>query len=245
MIRAGNNVLPIAGLVAFQMACAHPRTIPDGPASTPGHQIVVGADVDSGSLAGRSLVREAGRVIVPRDLLEVTVFQAPELSRPVRVADDGTIALPLLGSLPAAGRTTRELEVALQDTLRRSYMRDPRVLVEVKEAAAQPVYVVGEVVQPGALIQSGPDRLTVLRAIAVARGVKPTAAPGRALVMRPRQDGDPVQIRVDLNAVVKGKAPDLMLLPNDVVYVPKHTERAVALGVVDALIRVVTFRAVF
>ena len=187
----------------------------------------------------------AGRSIVRRDLIDVTVFEAPELSRVVRVSDDGMIALPLLGPFQAAGRTPRELEVALQDTLRRTYMRDPRVLVDVKELAVQPIYVVGEVNQPGALVQSGQDRLTVLRAVAVARGAKPDAAQGRAVVLRPRLQGGPLQIPVNLNDIARGKAPDLVLLPNDVLYVPKNTERAVALGVVDALIRVVTFRAVF
>jgi polysaccharide export outer membrane protein len=193
-----------------------------------------------------STASSAGRSIVPRDLIDVTVFEAPDLGRVVRVSDDGMIALPLIGPIQAAGRTPRALEVALQDTLRRTYMRDPRVLVEVKEVAPQPIYVIGEVNQPGALVPSGQDRLTVLRAIAVARGVKPEAARGRAMVLRPRvQGGDPLQIPVNLDEIARGKAPDFVLLPNDVVYVPKNTERAVALGVVDALIRLVTFRAVF
>jgi polysaccharide biosynthesis/export protein len=243
MLRKG-SLLPLVGLAVFQAACTGGRTVTvDSPgAPTP---MVVASAVGSAASDVAQGTGGAGRPIVARDLLEVTVFEAPELSRVVRVADDGVISVPLLGSIRAAGRTPRELEVALQDTLRRTYMRDPRVLVEVKEAAPQPIYVVGEVNQPGAFVPSGSERLTVLRAVAVARGPKPSAAPGRAVVLRPRDVGEPLQIPVNLNAVVKGTAPDLTLLPNDVVYVPKHTERAVALGVVDALVRLVTFRAVF
>jgi polysaccharide export outer membrane protein len=237
------DALAVVALVAFPIACAGTGTVPDRPA--PLARPSVGSGADSVVLSLVSRPRDSGRPIGPRDLLEVTVFEAPELSRTVRVSDDGTISLPLLGSIRAGGRTPRDLEVALQDTLRRTYMRDPRVLVEVKEPAAQPVYVVGEVNQPGAFVPSGKDQLTVLRAIAVARGARPSAAQGRAIVLRPQAVGEPLQIRVNLNEVVKGKAPDLVLLPNDVVYVPKNSERAVALGVVDALIRVLTFRAVF
>lgn len=222
-------------------ACSHPRTNPQPQTSATGS--VLGAGGDHGAIGMRPL--SVARPIVPRDLIEVTVFEAPELSRAVRVSDDGMITLPLLGPIQAARRTPRELEVAIQDTLRRSYMRDPRVVVDVKEEAAQPVYVVGEVNQPGALVPSGPDPLTVLRALAVARGPKSGAAPGRALILRPRPQNDPLQIPVNLNDIARGKADDVVLLPNDVLYVPKNSERAVALGVVDALIRVVTFRAVF
>jgi polysaccharide export outer membrane protein len=239
------NVLTVLGLVLFPVACAGTRTVQESPAPMPQAHPVSGSDADSVALRFLSRAASQGRLIVPRDLLDVTVFEAPELSRAVRVSDVGTISLPLLGQIQAAGRTPRDLEVVLQDTLRRTYMRDPRVTVEVKEAAAQPVYVVGEVTQPGAFTPSGEDRLTVLRAIAVARGLKPTAAQGRAIIIRPRAGGEPLQMRVNLNEVVKGKIPDPVLLPNDVVYVPKNAERAVALGLVDALVRVVTFRAAF
>jgi polysaccharide biosynthesis/export protein len=203
------------------------------------------AVADSTTAASQVQATRAARAIVPGDLLDVTVFAAPELSRIVRVGSDGTISLPLLGPLQAMGRSPHELEIAVQDTLRRTYMRDPKVLVEVKEAAAQPVYVVGEVIQPGAFVPSGEDRLTVLRAVAVAKGMKPTAAQERVIVLRPQPNADPLQIRINVGEVVKGRVPDFSLLPNDVVYVPKNSERAVALGVVNALLRVVTLRAVF
>lgn len=48
--------------------------------------------------------------IGPLDVVEVSVFRVPELSRTVQVADSGTINLPLVGELPAAGRTARDIE---------------------------------------------------------------------------------------------------------------------------------------
>jgi polysaccharide export outer membrane protein len=238
-----DNVLAVVTLLAMQTACAGVRTVVDEPV-VPQAQSIPAPNADSSALARLARVH-AEQTIVARDLLDVAVFQAPDLSRIVRVADDGMISLPLLGPIQAAGRTPRELEVALQDTLRRTYMRDPRVSVAIKEPALRPIYVVGEVNQPGAYVPSGEDQLTVLRAVAVARGAKPSAAQGRAVILRPRVDGEPLQIRVNLDDMVRGKTPDLVLVPNDIVYVPKNAHRAVVLGVVDALIRVVTVRRTF
>jgi polysaccharide export outer membrane protein len=184
------------------------------------------------------------RRIAPRDLLDLLVFDAPELSRVVRVSDAGDISLPLVGVVQVAGRTTRELEVAVQDKLRGTFMLDPHVTIYVKEAAAQPIYVLGEVHQPGGFTSGWAEGLTVLQAVAVARGLKPTASRQRAVIIRTGLEGAREQIPVNLGDVVKGKAPDLMLQPSDVLYVQKNGERAVAHAVVDGLLRVVTFRAV-
>ena len=87
--------------------------------------------------------------IGPEDLLEISVLEAPDLNRTVRVSDDGTISLALLGSLPAAGMSTRELQSDLQDRLRRTYMKDPQVSVFVQEMRSHPVSVFGAVEKPG------------------------------------------------------------------------------------------------
>lgn len=184
-------------------------------------------------------------MIVPRDMLQVTVFEAPELSGETRVSETGDIVLPLLGVLRAGGQTPRELEESIAIRLRGTYMHDPHVAVEVTEEATRPVYVLGEVNQPGAFPTSDQAPMTLLRAISVAEGLAPGAARGGTLVIRTTDDGSRIRLPVDIDEVLVGRAPDMVLQPNDVVYVPKSKGRAVALGVIDALVRVVTFRTVF
>ena len=87
--------------------------------------------------------------IGPEDLLEISVLEAPDLNRTVRVSDDGTISLALLGSVQAAGMSTRELQADLQDRLHRRYMKDPQVSVFVQEMRSHPVSVFGAVEKPG------------------------------------------------------------------------------------------------
>lgn len=185
------------------------------------------------------------RTIVPRDLLQVTVFEAPELSGEVRVAETGDISLPLLGVMQAGGSTPRELEEALVARLSGSYMRDPHVSVQVTEEAAQPIYVLGEVNQAGAYGTTDSEAVTLLRAVSLARGLAPGAAPSRTVVIRTNPTGERVQIPIDLDEVLKGRSDDVILQANDVVYVPTNSGRAITLGVLNALVRVVTFRTVF
>ena len=87
--------------------------------------------------------------IGPEDLLEISVLEAPDLNRVVRVTDDGGISLALLGSIRVAGLSTRELQVALEDRLRQTYMKDPQVSVFVQEMKSHPVSVFGAVEKPG------------------------------------------------------------------------------------------------
>jgi polysaccharide biosynthesis/export protein len=240
-MRRTGRALTLVSVVAAQIGCSGHRlpaaSMPEHPAAT--------QEPELDSLRFRAIAVGQARLIAPRDLLDVLVFDAPELSRVVRVSDAGDISLPLVGVIQVAGMTTREVEVAAQNKLRGSYMLDPRVTIDVKEEAAQPIYVLGEVNQPGAFTSGRAEGLTVLQAVAVARGLKPSASRQRAVIIRTGSQGARVQIPVNLGDMVKGKAPDLVLEPSDVLYVQKNAERAVAQAVIDGLLRVVTFRAVF
>jgi polysaccharide export outer membrane protein len=85
----------------------------------------------------------------------------------------------------------------------------------------------------------------VLRAIAMAEGLSGNAARGRTVVIRTDAAGARVQLPVNVGDVLAGRATDVPLQPEDVVFVPSSRMRAVTLGVVDALVRTVTLRGVF
>lgn len=240
------SVVTLAVIAAGHAACAGypaPGTSTPSVAKNPAGVTAPGKDSLRSGDSTANL--KTHRSLIPGDLIEVQVFDAPELTRIVRVSDAGDISLPLLGAIQVTGKTARQLEITVQDKLRGTYMIDPRVTIEVKEAAAQPIYVLGEVNQPGAFTPSGAEGLTILQAVAVARGLKTTAHHRRAVIIRYRADAEPLQIPVNISAVVSGHAPDLVLQPSDVIYVHKNSEKAVALGVIDAMLKAVTFKAVF
>lgn len=119
--------------------------------------------------------------IGPDDQLQVTVFDAPDLSQTVRVSGDGEISLPMLGTIKAAGLTPRELELVLQALLRRTYMKDPQVTVTVTEMQSHSVSVMGAVKAPGVFQIRG--NKTLLEMLSMAQGLAPDAG-NQVLVMR-------------------------------------------------------------
>jgi polysaccharide export outer membrane protein len=71
--------------------------------------------------------------IAPLDVLDVTVFKVPDLSKTVQVAADGTVTYPLIGQVRAAGKTARELARDLEHNLGAKYLRSPQITVVIKE----------------------------------------------------------------------------------------------------------------
>jgi len=115
------------------------------------------------------------------DMLEITVFEAPELNHTLRVSANGEISLQLLGEVKAGGLTPRQLELVLQELLRRTYMNDPHVGVFVRELQSHPVSVVGAVKRPGVFQIRGTR--TVLELLSMAEGLADDAG-DTVLVMR-------------------------------------------------------------
>ena len=107
------------------------------------------------------------------DLLTINVFEARELSGPVRVSAGGEITLPLIGVVSAGDLTPRELELVLQELLRRNFIKDPHVSVQVTEMESHAVSVMGAVNKPG-VVQIRGSR-SILEVLAMAGGLAPDA----------------------------------------------------------------------
>lgn len=100
------------------------------------------------------------------DKISVTIFGDNSISGEYAVDPDGSIALPLVGRVPVAGRTPAETEAAVADAVKNGIVEDPRVSVAVVQY--RPFYVVGEVARPGAYAFY--NGFTVLNALALAGG---------------------------------------------------------------------------
>jgi polysaccharide export outer membrane protein len=127
--------------------------------------------------------------IGPEDLLQISFFEAPELDRTVRVSANGQISLPLVAPLQAAGLTSRELEVVVQELLRRSYMKDPHVAVFVKEMQSHPISVFGAVKKPGVFQIRGPKRL--IEVLSMAEGLSEDAGDTVVVMRQAHSANDP------------------------------------------------------
>jgi polysaccharide export outer membrane protein len=183
----------------------------------------------------------AGKNIVPPpedyrisslDMLEISVFQVEELTRTVRVSTNGAIALPLVGTIKAGGKTTAELESDIAKKLGDKYLQSPQVTVFVKEYTSQRVTVDGAVRKPGIFPSTG--RLSLLQAVALAEGLNELADPGGVLVFR-IVDNKRMAARFDLTAIRKGKADDPLLEAGDIVMVDESRARTTLRDLKSAL----------
>src|SRR5262249_513227 len=120
------------------------------------------------------------------DLIEVNVFEVPELSSITRVGASGRISLPLVGTVEAANHTSVELERVIEEALKRKYINDPHVTVFVREYASQPVSVIGAATVPGIYQIKGQKYL--LDMLAMAQGLDQTNAGKTIQILRRRNE---------------------------------------------------------
>jgi polysaccharide biosynthesis/export protein len=182
-----------------------------------------GANIPSGAAAYTALpaVPTTGDYrIAPYDTLSINVFQEPDLSTPanspLQVDARGNINMPLVGAIPAAGKTTTELSAAIAASLAGRYLRSPQVAVAVASSAPEKITVQGQVNQAGVFDIRGATSL--LQAISLARGETKLAATNEVAVFR-TINGQRMGAMFDVDQIRRGAAPDPALSPGDVVIV--------------------------
>jgi polysaccharide export outer membrane protein len=155
--------------------------------------------------------------IGPADTLDINVNQLPEFTKTVEVDPSGRILLPLIGQVQASGRTPAQLSEDIATELKKKYMKDPLVVVSVKEAQGQKVTVDGAVSKPGVYPLAGPT--TLLQAVALAQGPDPKLAnPKRVAIFR-TIGGERRSAFYDLTQIRTGKSEDPVVYGNDIVVV--------------------------
>jgi len=152
-----------------------------------------------------------------QDVIEIVVFKVPELTRSVQVSDSGTINLPLIGEMQAAGLTSQEIERELTRRLGVTYLKNPQVNIYVKEYNSQRVTVEGAVRSPGVFPIRG--KMTLMQALASSGGVDRDYASSDIVVFR-TNDGQRSGLQFDFDAIRSGDTPDPPLRSGDVVVVP-------------------------
>jgi polysaccharide export outer membrane protein len=177
-------------------------------------------------------------LLSPGDLLAISVFRQPDLALETRVPQDGRITFPLVGSCPAAGRTSGQLEQDLRQRLEKDFLQEAHVTVTVKEFAKRRVFVVGGVAKPGSFEIYPHQRLTLLQAVAAAEGFTDRAYKEFVSIVRRRGPAEREVIRLSLveveRRVARGQGEaDLELWPDDLVVIPSAVRVAYVLGAVN------------
>lgn len=285
-------------------------------------------------------------VIGPEDVLQISVFDVPDLNQTVRVANDGTIAIPLLGRIEASGLTSDQLRDRLEAALGKNLVQNPQVSVYVQQFHARPVSIVGAVEKPGLYQITGPrslvemislaggiarrntaaagksvyvtrrggfhnlkivpgmqqiapdkisidlkdllytqadglniqiephdiiavskadviyvagggirkpggfiledrDSVTVVQALAMAEGLAPDAARKQARIIHTKADGSHTETYINLEKIIKDKAPDPVMAANDILYVPNSSAKSAARKTAQAIVQTVSGYLIF
>lgn len=154
------------------------------------------------------------------DVLDISVWREPDLSRLIPVRPDGFVSLPLAGELRAIGKTPAELAEEIRLGIS-PYVQDPKVTVIVRELNSSRIFVTGEVARPGVYPLRG--RMSVLQAIALAGGFSDFADQDGIIVIR--EGGGRIPVRYSDLVAEEGEEESErrarhLLVPGDTVVVP-------------------------
>lgn len=183
--------------------------------------LLLGIALPAAAPAASDAVHQLG----PRDLVQIKVYQQPDLTQEIRIDDDGTVTLPLVGQVRAAGMTVEAFSRDLTARYK-EFLFNPEITVFVKEYHKREieVSVLGEVARPG--FYHFPAGSTLLDVIAQVGGLSPTSGE-KVLVLRPKKKGEAGEADAfvvnaqELFTPAGVKTQNLELFEGDTVQVPR------------------------
>ncbi len=176
------------------------------------------APAGDAAAAAKLAIDNPNYIIGGQDVLDISVWKEPDVSRLVPVRPDGKISLPLLGDVQAAGLTPTQLGAKITAGLTK-YMTNPQVTVTVTQINSQRVYILGEVSRAGAYPLL--PQMTFLQALSNAGGFSQFANSKKIYLLR-QENGKQVKIFFNYKDVISGKSPDqnIELKAGDTIVVP-------------------------
>lgn len=182
------------------------------------------ADIEAKPDSTRADSQKGDYVLQPQDLIRVQVFQEEDLNREVRVSQELTITLPLVGSVDLRGKTVRQAEEQIRQLYDKDFLVNPQVNVIVVEYWKRFVKVFGAVNTPGVVVFPPEEGLTLLGAVSRAGGFNRYADKTRVILTRTNAaDGKTESFTINADDLLKGRSSESWpLQPDDVINV---TER--------------------
>lgn len=158
-------------------------------------------------------------MIGSEDLLEIRVFELPELNNTVRVSSDGKINIPPLGDIEIAGLSKSAAEKKISELLQKNFVNDAHVVIFIKEYRSQKVNIIGAINKPGNYAIMGEKSL--LEILSDAGGISDKA--GEKLYVFRRKDSQMMKIEINLKELLEqGKEKlNIMLKPGDIINIPE------------------------
>ena len=189
-----------------------------------------GASHDAGSKAGGSKPDGAASpgtktdyVLQPNDLIRIRVFQEEDLSQEVRLSQESTVTLLLIGIVDLKDKTIRQAEELIRNLYARDFLVNPKLNLLVVEYAKRSVNVIGAVNNAGRIFFPQEQGLSLVDAITLAGGQNRLADLKRVKLTRKNADGQPESVTVNVDEIMKSGAGQAWpLQKDDVIFVPER-----------------------
>ena len=158
----------------------------------------------------------------PLDVVNMRVFQEPDLDTIYKVGNNGMIVLPLIGSVKVEGLTLQDAQKKIKELYEKDYLVKAEVSLFIEEYSQQRVYVIGQVFRNGEVIFPPEETMTLSKAIAGAMGPTRLADTRNVNIKRKMPDGTIKVFEVDLKAILNDKsAKDFPVFDGDTIEVPE------------------------
>ncbi|HTD68138.1 MAG TPA: polysaccharide biosynthesis/export family protein [Candidatus Limnocylindria bacterium] len=143
-------------------------------------------------------------ILVANDIVVVKVYQEDDLDARVRISKDGSIVLPLLGSVTVGGKTREQAARMIRDLLGEKYLVNPQISLDIAEYSKRRFTVLGQVQRPGSFEMPGDESVNLLQAISMAGGYTRLGAGNRVTLQR-GQGPDKQSFKLDADSMAKDK----------------------------------------
>ena len=162
-------------------------------------------------------------ILQPQDLLKIVVFQEADLDREVRISQEYTINLPLIGSVNLTGKSVRQAEELVRKLYDADFLKNPQITIQVLEYTPRIVQVLGAVNQAGTVTFTPEKQMGIVEAIAKAGGHSRLADLRRVRLTRQLGGGRTDTFTINVDDVMKGVSSEPWLLQkDDVIVVPER-----------------------
>lgn len=163
--------------------------------------------------------------LIKRDLIEVSVFDEPDLKTEQRIDESGAVRLPLLGNFSLQQLGIREAEEQIEKAyIDQQFLRRPQVTIRVVEFAPREVSVLGSVGKPGKIVLPAEEEsIDIVDVIARAGDFTRIAKRDAVTIRRKNAKGETEIIQINVADIIlgKGSRTGFKILPGDVVFVPE------------------------
>ena len=179
--------------------------------------------LSSSSSSDLGIIVGENYILKPSDVIQVSVYQEPDLDKSVRIEADGTVTLALVNKIKVSDLTVSEAQDLITQLYNRDYLVDPQISVLVTSFSPKLVRILGSVNRPG-VIDMPPDReMTLTEAIANANGVSRLGNPKSITIKRVGADGETQQFEVNFNRILmNANAKDIVLEEGDTIWIPER-----------------------